>query len=62
MATQSAENMEELRKGIITQIATLARLLGTMPNDDPAVIEAGEALLKLSMLIGRALGMQMSLE
>ncbi len=47
------QNMEDLKKEIITQIAELSRLLGMMPSNDITVQRAGEAHLRLSVLIGR---------
>ena len=53
------QNADDLRGEIITQIAELSRLLGMMSSDDTTVQKAREAHLKLSVLIGKALDIQM---
>ena len=52
-------NMDDLKKEIITQIAEMSRLLGMMPSDDVTVQKAGEAHLKLSVLISKALNIRL---
>ena len=52
---EQPQNIEDLKREIITQIAELSRLLGMMPSDDITVQKAGDTHLKLSVLIGRAL-------
>jgi len=56
---EQPQNIEDLKREIITQIAELSRLLGMMPSDDITVKKAGEAHLKLSVLIGKALDIQL---
>ena len=56
---EQPQNIEDLKREIITQIAELSRLLGMMPSDDITVQKAGEAHLRLSVLIGRALDIQL---
>jgi len=49
------QNIEDLKREIVVQIADLSRLLGMMPNDDTTVIDARSSFLKLSVLISQAL-------
>ena len=56
---EQPSNIEDLKKEIIVQIAELSRLLGMMPSDDITVQKAEEAHLRLSVLIGRALDIQL---
>ena len=56
---EQPQNIEDLKKEIIIQIAELSRLLGMMPGDDITVQKAEEAHLKLSVLIGKALDIQL---
>jgi uncharacterized protein (UPF0147 family) len=53
------ENIEELRRNIQVQLADMSRLLETMSNDDEVVREARTSFLKLSVLIGRALDIEL---
>ena len=53
------ENIEELRRNIQVQLADMSRLLGLMSNDDDVVREARTSFLKLSVLIGRALDIEL---
>ena len=53
------DNIEELRRNIQVQLADMSRLLGMMSNDDDAVREARTSFLKLSVLIGRALDIEL---
>ena len=53
------ENIDELRRDIQAQLADMSRLLGTMSNDDDAVREARTSFLKLSVLVGRALDIEL---
>ena len=59
MEKEQQQNTEDLKREIITQIAELSRLLGMMPIDDITVQKAGEAHLRLSVLIGRALDIKL---
>ena len=52
---QSADN---LKREILIQIAELSRLLGMMCVDDVTVQKATEVHLKLSVLVGKALDIQ----
>jgi len=56
---EQPENIEELKREIVHQIADLSRLLGEIPGDDPAIHDARSSFLKLSILIGRALDVPM---
>lgn len=49
----------DLKREIVTQIAELSKLLGMMPSDNATVQKAGEAHLRLSLLIGKALDIPM---
>jgi hypothetical protein len=53
------ENIEELRRNIQVQLADMSRLLEMMSNDDDVVVEARTSFLKLSVLIGRALDIEL---
>jgi hypothetical protein len=53
------ENIDELRRDIQVQLADMSRLLGMMSNDDEVVREARTSFLKLSVLIGRALDIEL---
>jgi hypothetical protein len=53
------ENIEDLRRNIQSQLADMAKLLGMMSNDDDVVREARTSFLKLSVLIGRALDIEL---
>ena len=59
MEGKQPQNIEGLKKEIITQIADLSRLLGMIPGDDAAVTEARNSFLKLSVLISRALDLRL---
>jgi len=56
---EQPQSTEDMKRGIVTQIAELSRLLGMMSNDDPNVQKAREAHLQLSVLIGKALDIPM---
>ena len=56
---EQPQNIEDLKREIITQIAELSRLLGMMPSNDITVQKAGEAHLRLSFLIAKALDIPM---
>ena len=56
---EQPQSTDDLNREIITQIAELSRLLGMMPSDDIIVQKAGEAHLKLSVLVGKALDIPM---
>ena len=53
------QNIEDLRKEIIAQIADLSRLLGMIPSDDITVSDARTSFLKLSILISQALDIKL---
>ncbi|MEJ2719862.1 MAG: hypothetical protein P8181_01800 [bacterium] len=53
------ENIEDLRRDIQVQLADMSRLLGMMNTDDDVVREARTSFLKLSVLIGRALDIEL---
>ena len=53
------ENIEELRRNIQVQLADMSRLLEMMSNDDAVVREARTSFLKLSVLVGRALDIEL---
>ena len=58
MAEEKTQNMEDLKHQIKIQLADLSRLLGEMSNDDAVVADARTSFLKLSVLISRALDIQ----
>jgi uncharacterized protein (UPF0147 family) len=53
------DNIEDLRRNIQVQLADMSRLLEMMSNDDNVVHEARTSFLKLSVLIGRALDIEL---
>ena len=59
MEKEQPQNMEDLKREIITQIAELSKLLGMMPSNDITVQKGGEAHLRLSLLIAKALDIPM---
>ena len=58
MAEEKTQNMADLKLQIKVQLADLSRLLGQMSNDDAVVADARTSFLKLSVLISRALDIQ----
>jgi len=56
---EQPQNIEDLRKEIIAQIADLSRLLGMIPSDDIIVSDARTSFLKLSILISQALDIKL---
>ena len=56
---EQPQSADDLKREIVTQIAELSRLLGMMSSDDITVQKAREAHLELSVLIGKALNIQM---
>jgi len=56
---EQPQNIEELKREIIAQIADLSRLLGMIPGDDITVSDARNSFLKLSVLISRALDIKL---
>ena len=58
MAEEKTQNMADLKHQIKVQLADLSRLLGMMSDEDAAVPDARTSFLKLSVLISRALDMQ----
>ena len=56
---EQPQNIEDLKREIITQIADLSRLLGMIPGNDTPVRDARDSFLKLSVLISRALDIQL---
>ena len=56
---EQPQSIDDLMGKILTQIAELSRLLGMMSSDDITVQKAREAHLELSVLIGKALNIQM---
>lgn len=59
MEMKQPQNIEDLKKEIIAQIADLSRLLGMIPSDDITVSDARGSFLKLSILIDRALDLNL---
>ena len=59
MGTEQPQNIEDLKKDIVVQIADLSRLLGAIPGNDAAVSEARASFLKLSLLIDKALDLKL---
>jgi uncharacterized protein (UPF0147 family) len=53
------EDIEDLRRNIQVQLADMSRLLEMMSNDDDVVHEARTSFLKLAVLIGRALDIEL---
>ena len=59
MMIEQSRHVEDLRKDIVVQIAELSRLLGMLPSDDATVLDARDSLLKLSILISKALDIKL---
>lgn len=59
MEMEQPQNIEDLKKEIVAQIADLSRLLGMIPSDDITVSQARDSFLKLSVLIDQALGLKL---
>ena len=59
MEMEQPQNIEDLKKEIVAQIADLSRLLGIMPSNDITVSQARDSFLKLSVLIDQALGLKL---
>ncbi len=55
---EQPHSADDLTREIVTQIAELSKLLGMMSSDDIAVQKAREAHIKLSVLVGKALDIQ----
>lgn len=58
MAEGKTQNMGNLKHQIKVQLADLSRLLGQMSHEDTIVNDARTSFLKLSVLISRALDIQ----
>ena len=56
---EQPQDINDLKKQIIVQIADLSRLLGLIPSDDTTVSDARTSFLKLSMLISQALDIKL---
>jgi hypothetical protein len=59
MEMNRTQNIEDLKLKIAAQIADLSKLLGMMSNDDTIVVDARNSFLKLSILVGQALDIQL---
>ena len=59
MEMKQHQDIEDLKKKIIEQIADLSRLLGMIPGEDITVSEARGSFLKLSILIDQALDLKL---
>ena len=59
MEMEQPQNIEDLKKEIVAQIADLSRLLGMIPSDDITVSQARDSFLKLAVLIDQALGLKL---
>jgi len=59
MEMEQPQNIEDLKKEIIVQIADLSRLLGMIPSDDITVSDARDSFLKLVILISRTLDIKL---
>ena len=56
---EQPQNIEDLKREIVAQIADLSRVLGMIPGDDTTVSDARASFLKLSILISRALDLKL---
>lgn len=56
---EQSQNIEDLKRDIVVQIAELSRLLGMIPSNDTTVHDARNAFLKLSISIGKALDIKL---
>lgn len=57
---EQSQNIEDLKRKIVIQIADLSRLLGMIPSDDVTVRDARDSFLKLAILIDQALDLKLS--
>ena len=57
---EQPKNVEDLKRQIIKQIGDLSRLLGMIPSEDITVKDARDSFLKLSILVDRALNLNLS--
>jgi len=55
---EQPQSADDLTREIVTQIAQLSKLLGMMSSDDITVQKAREAHIKLSVLVSKALDIQ----
>ena len=56
---EHSQDVGDLKKEIVIQIADLSRLLGMMPSGDITVCDARASFLKLSVLISKALDIEL---
>ena len=50
---------KELKFQVIVEIGNLSRLLGQLPGDDEIIQQARESFLRLSIIVGQALGLNL---
>lgn len=50
---------QELKFQVIAEIGNLSRLLGQIPGDDEIIQQARESFLRLSIMVGQALGLNL---
>ncbi|UCH43329.1 MAG: hypothetical protein JSW16_01955 [Dehalococcoidales bacterium] len=50
---------QELKFQVIAEIGKLSRLLGQIPGDDEIIQQARESFLRLSIMVGQALGLNL---
>ena len=55
---EQPQSADDLTREIVAQIAQLSKLLGMMSSDDITVQKAREAHIKLSVLVSKALDIQ----
>ena len=50
---------QELKFQVIAEIGNLSRLLGQIPGNDELIQQARESFLRLSIMVGQALGLNL---
>jgi len=50
-------DIKEMKSQVIAEIGNLSRLLGQIPGDDEIIQQARESFLRLSIMVGEALGL-----
>ena len=56
---EQPQNIEDLKRKIVVQIADLSRLLGMISSDDVTVKDARDSFLQLATIISQALDIKL---
>lgn len=52
-------DIKEIKFQVIAEIGNLSRLLGQLPGDDEIIKQARESFLRLSIMVGQALNLNL---